>query len=176
MRTLVLILVITSFIVSSVNSLHAQGIPLTMDDHQSFLVVPDTVIQAPVPETEDLPAARLDMTIRDDRWIPEPIGHAFRWPSMSLTMQITVKRQTARTLKVNTALFNALYNKPKVDERAQIRAEWTKTIGFDVWKPYFLFKEIEDWFKERFSIKIFGLKGKPQFGGNKFIYVFKGRF
>ena len=77
---------------------------------------------------------------------------------------------------VNHDVFYALYNKPHVSEKKKIRASWKKTIGVDVWYPYYKTKDIEDWIKERFSVKVFGLKGKPQFEKNQIIYVFKSKF
>ena len=78
--------------------------------------------------------------------------------------------------KPHNEVFNALYNKPKVDEKKLIREAWKKAFGIDVWYPYYKYKEIEDWVKERLSVKVFNLKGKPKFSRNHIFYVFKSKF
>ena len=121
-----------------------------------------------------------------------PIGYrellaAFIRPSFSLlkdedliyacwqdlkTMAARLKNAT-----VNREVFNALYNKPWVDEKKLLRQVWKKTFGgVDVWYPYFKVKEVEDWVKEKMSVRFWGFKGKPRFGEDKFIYVFRKTF
>lgn len=78
--------------------------------------------------------------------------------------------------KESKRVFNALYNKHKIDEKEAIRSEWKKAFGVDVWYPYYKAKEVEDWVRERFSVKVFGIKGKPKFEDNQIRYVFKTTF
>jgi len=76
----------------------------------------------------------------------------------------------------NRNVFNALYNKHKVDEKKRLRLAWKEAFNIDVWYPYFKVMEIEDWFKERTSVRIFKLKGKPKFENDQVLYVFKTAF
>ena len=77
---------------------------------------------------------------------------------------------------VDREVFNALYNKPKVDEKKLLRLTWRKVFGFDVWYPYYKVKEIEDWVKERTSVRFLGFKGKAKFENDQILYVFKKTF
>ncbi len=77
---------------------------------------------------------------------------------------------------VNRTVFNALYNKPKIDEKKLIRLAWKKVFGLDVWYPYYKAKEIEDWVKDRMAVRVFGLKGNPTFENNQIVYIFKRKF
>ncbi len=79
-------------------------------------------------------------------------------------------------LEFNHKLFKALYNKPKVEEKKKIRKEWEKTIGVDVWYPYFKAKEVEDWVRDRFSVRIFNMKGRPKFERDRISYTFSSKF
>jgi len=63
-----------------------------------------------------------------------------------------------------------------VSEREILRERWRKFVGVDIFYPYFKFREIEDWVKDRFSVRFFGMKGRPQFRKNKLLYVFKATF
>ena len=75
--------------------------------------------------------------------------------------------------KVNRKAFYALYNKPRVDEKKRLRESWRRAFGIDVWYPYYKTKAVEDWVKEKLSVRVFRLKGKPQFDNNQILYVFK---
>jgi hypothetical protein len=81
-----------------------------------------------------------------------------------------------KNLTVDRRVFNALYNKRKLDEKKLIRMAWKKVFGLDVWYPYYKAKEIEDWVKERFSLRIHGFKGRPKFENDQILYVFKKKF
>ena len=72
--------------------------------------------------------------------------------------------------------IKAFLNPPKVDEEKKIRQLWKEFFGIDVWYPYYKAKEIEDWVKERMSVKIWKFKGKPRFRKDRFDYTFKMRF
>lgn len=95
-------------------------------------------------------------------------------PIRAETLQAKIKQMQNMTLDKN--LFNALYNKPKVDEKEAIRTEWKKAFGADAWYPYYKAKEIEDKVCEKFKIRIFGIKGKPRLENNQARYVFKATF
>lgn len=97
-----------------------------------------------------------------------------------------LKIQTSRTpqnamikqknFAINRNIFNALYNKPSIDKKKQIRRAWKRVFGVDVWYPYYKVKEIEDWVKERVSVRVFSFKGKPRFENDQILYVFKAKF
>jgi hypothetical protein len=77
---------------------------------------------------------------------------------------------------VDRKYIKVFLNPPKVDEEKLTRQQWKEFFGMDVWYPYYKAKEIEDWVKKRFSIKIWKFKGKPKFRRNRIDYIFKMRF
>jgi len=74
------------------------------------------------------------------------------------------------------ATFKIFYNKPYVNEKKTIRAQWEQTFGIDVWVPYYKAKEIEDRISDKFKVKIFKLSGKPKCDDNECKYTFSGKF
>jgi hypothetical protein len=72
--------------------------------------------------------------------------------------------------------FKLLYNKPRIDEKAVLRQEWAEAFGFDVWSPYYKYKEIEKLVKKKLSVQIFKLKGEPRLEKGKIFYVFASTF
>lgn len=57
--------------------------------------------------------------------------------------------------------FNSYINIDKKDEDKQyIRKLWEKDLGIDIWKPYFLLEQFEDWITNKFKLKIFNMTGK----------------
>jgi|GEM_PF-2764931 len=90
-----------------------------------------------------------------------------------ITQSATLKQ---KKFTVDRKVFNALYNKPKIDEKRLIRLAWKRVFGVDVWYPYYKVKEIEDWVKEKVSVRVFGLKGRPRFENDQILYVFKAKF
>lgn len=89
---------------------------------------------------------------------------------------ILIKIKKKRNTTVDREVFNKLYNKPKIDEEKMLREQWKKAFGIDVWYPYYKAKNVEKWIKKRLSIKIFKLKGEPQFARNQILYTFKAEF
>jgi len=81
-------------------------------------------------------------------------------------------KQRLRNAAVNRKVFYSLYNKPRVDEKKKLREAWKSTFGFDVWYPYYKTKDVEDWVKEKLSVRVFRLKGKPKFENDRILYVF----
>ena len=77
---------------------------------------------------------------------------------------------------VDHKYIKAFLNPPKVDEEKLIRQQWREFFGMDVWYPYYKAKEIEDWVKEKFRIKIWKFKGKPRFRRDRVDYIFKMKF
>lgn len=73
-------------------------------------------------------------------------------------------------------VFNAFYNTPGVEEKTVLRQEWEKALGFDVWSPYYQYKEIEKKVKSKLSVRVFKLKGEPRVERDKFFYVFATAF
>jgi hypothetical protein len=78
--------------------------------------------------------------------------------------------------RVDKKIFNQIYNQPKIDEEKKWRQEWEKAFNIDVWYPYYKTKDVEKWVKKRLSIKIFKLKGEPQFERKHFYYTFTAKF
>jgi len=88
---------------------------------------------------------------------------------LATRQMITEKPSNA---KVNRKAFYALYNKPRLDEKKRLRESWKRAFGFDVWYPYYKTKAVEDWVKEKLSVKVFRIKGKPRFENKQILYVF----
>ncbi|MCM8789774.1 MAG: hypothetical protein NC916_01970 [Candidatus Omnitrophica bacterium] len=72
--------------------------------------------------------------------------------------------------------FRKIYNKPRVEEEKLLREQWKKAFGIDVWYPYYKAKKIERWVKKKLSIRLFKLKGEPQFARDQLLYVFSVKF
>jgi hypothetical protein len=89
---------------------------------------------------------------------------------------ILIKIKKKLNVTVDREVFNKLYNKPKIDEEKMLREQWKKAFGIDVWYPYYKAKSVERWVKKKLSIKIFKLKGEPQFARNQILYTFKVKF
>ena len=69
-------------------------------------------------------------------------------------------------------------NKP-IDENAEkiiIREQWERNIGIDIFYPYFKAKELESKVREKSSVRVFKLKGKPEFKNNEAKYIFSVKF
>lgn len=64
------------------------------------------------------------------------------------------------------------------DERKKIREEWKEFLGLDVFYPYFKAQEIEEYVQKKASVKLFNLKGKPEFNkdSKSVKYIFKSKF
>ncbi len=61
-------------------------------------------------------------------------------------------------------------------EKKILRRKWKKILGIDVFYPYFKAKEIEKWVKDKASIKVFKIKGRPEFKEDHIKYIFKIKF
>jgi len=75
---------------------------------------------------------------------------------------------------INTKAYAA-----KIDEEEEkkiLREKWKELLGIDIFYPYFKAKEVEHWIRNKASIKIFGMKGRPKFDRNQIIYTFKVTF
>lgn len=66
-----------------------------------------------------------------------------------------------------------------IDENAEkivLREQWERTIGIDLFYPYFKAKELESKIKEKTSVRILKIKGKPEFKNNEAKYQFTIKF
>lgn len=70
------------------------------------------------------------------------------------------------------------HKRPKLSkaERESLREDWRKALGLDIFYPYFKAKEIEEWVKEKASITLLDIKGRPQFSDDQIKYTFKVKF
>lgn len=69
-------------------------------------------------------------------------------------------------------------NKP-MDENAErivLREQWERNIGIDIFYPYFKAKELESTVRKKTSVRIFKIKGKPEFKNNEAKYTFSIKF
>jgi hypothetical protein len=64
------------------------------------------------------------------------------------------------------------------EERTKIREEWKEYLGLDVFYPYFKAQEVENYVQEKASVKLFNMKGKPEFNKESkgLKYIFKSKF
>ena len=66
-----------------------------------------------------------------------------------------------------------------IDENAEkilLREQWERNIGIDLFYPYFKAKELESKVREKTSVRILKLKGKPEFKNNEAKYTFSIKF
>lgn len=75
---------------------------------------------------------------------------------------------------INRKAYAFTINTEKEEEK--LRGEWQSVLGLDIFYPYYMAKEIEDWVKDKGSLAIFQLRGRPEFSKNQVRYIFKLRF
>ncbi|PIV39605.1 MAG: hypothetical protein COS29_01685 [Candidatus Omnitrophica bacterium CG02_land_8_20_14_3_00__42_8] len=61
-------------------------------------------------------------------------------------------------------------------EKIVLREQWERNIGVDIFYPYFRAKELESKVREKSSVRVFKLKGKPEFKNNEAKYIFSVKF
>jgi hypothetical protein len=91
-----------------------------------------------------------------------------------LPQQTADKKPAERA--VDRRVFNMLYNTQSQDEKEMIRRQWQDAFGVDVWFAYYKAKEVEDWVKQRLSVRIGRFKGEPVVDRTRVFYTFKSRF
>ena len=62
------------------------------------------------------------------------------------------------------------------EEKKILREKWEELLRVDIFYPYFKAKEVEKWAREKASLKIFNIKGRPKFENNQIKYTFKIKF
>ncbi|GEM_PF-3041371 len=62
------------------------------------------------------------------------------------------------------------------DGKEVLREKWRDLLGVDIFYLYFKAKDVEEWVKDRLSVKVFHIKGRPQFKKNSISYVFRASF
>lgn len=75
--------------------------------------------------------------------------------------------------------LNAKPQDKQMDEKVEkivLREQWERTLGFDVFYPYFKAKELESRVSEKASVRVFKLKGKPEVKENSVKYIFRIKF
>lgn len=146
-------------------SLYAENTSFKPYYQYSFLFTINNLFPQHLPKTET--------NLINNNALP---NEYLRWLRTDLDKIEGSKMGTPHNVIVDCKIFNTLYNKPEMDEKKMIRESWKKAFGIDVWYPYYKYKEVEDWVKERFSVKVFKLKGKPEFTKDWLLYVFKSKF
>nr|MBU1327928.1 hypothetical protein [Candidatus Omnitrophota bacterium] len=69
-------------------------------------------------------------------------------------------------------------NKP-IDENMEkiiLRDQWERTLGMDIFYPYFEAKKLESEVRKKTSVRIFKVRGKPEFKSNEAKYIFTIKF
>jgi hypothetical protein len=97
-------------------------------------------------------------------------------PGSYLAEELTPPAGPLPSADISRRNFNSIYNAGKPDEKLLLRQAWAEFFGFDVWYPYYKAKEVESWVKERCSVKLFKLKGSPEFKKGFFTFNFNGKF
>lgn len=89
----------------------------------------------------------------------------------------SAKREEDNRLFLNWINSNAYAATIDKDEEKRIlREKWRKMLGLDIFYPYFKAKQVEHWIKQKASIKVHKIHGKPQFNDNQIKYIFKIKF
>lgn len=100
----------------------------------------------------------------------------YRLPDPVLIKSSRTETKVSTNYVSNREVFKSFYNKRRVDEKALLRQEWEAAFGFDVWSPYYKYKEIEKLVKNKFSVQVFKFKGEPRVEKGKIFYVFASTF
>ncbi len=61
-------------------------------------------------------------------------------------------------------------------ENIILREQWENQLGIDIFSPYFKAKELETKVREKTSIRVFKIRGKPEFKSNEAKYTFTIKF
>ncbi|MDP2921935.1 MAG: hypothetical protein Q8O12_06200 [Candidatus Omnitrophota bacterium] len=75
--------------------------------------------------------------------------------------------------------INAQPGNTRIDENAEkivLREQWRQNLGIDIFYAYFKAKEVESKVREKTSVRIFRIKGRPEFKNNEAKYIFKTKF
>lgn len=75
---------------------------------------------------------------------------------------------------VNTQPSNKPINEDM--EKIILREQWERTLGMDIFYPYFKAKELESKVKQKASFRVLKIKGKPEFKSNEAKYIFTIKF
>lgn len=62
------------------------------------------------------------------------------------------------------------------EERKILREKWKEFLHIDMFYPYFKAKEVERWVRDKASVKVFKIRGRPKFENNQIKYTFKLKF
>lgn len=155
--------------------LFGQGIISTAYQPQNLLLKKDNTFALPYvwPESMPLEILRMQIGPYENYGI---LGRHRRLFESGLAVILQLEIAAPRNNTVNRKVFNALYNKPKVNEKELLRQAWKEAFGIDVWYPYYKAKKVERWVKRRLSIKIFKFKGEPEFQKGQVLYTLRNVF
>jgi hypothetical protein len=154
----------------------AQGIIITAYEPQSFLLKKENILAVHYDTwfgSGPGELLKMHFGIYQDYGI---FGRFVRLTESGLTSSMQQEIIIPKKNIVDRKVFNALYNKPKSDEKELLRQAWKDVFGIDVWYPYYKAKKIERWVKKRLSIRIFKFKGEPEFQRDQVLYTLKTIF
>ncbi|MEW6101485.1 MAG: hypothetical protein AB1481_04240 [Candidatus Omnitrophota bacterium] len=160
----------TFSVLAAICWLFSSAVPL---DAQGMLLNPYSQYTPPALENENLVKARFVEQNINDHELLKSVSNSL---ALGLYRWNTMEPNTPVNGTVNRKVFRELYNKAKPDEKELIRQAWKKAFGMDVWYPYYKAKDVERWVKKRLSVKIFKLKGEPEFEKNRILYTFKVKY
>jgi hypothetical protein len=171
MRRIFILTVLVFFIFCSVLSVWAQNVVIQVYDAQSRILK----LNNPLPI--NFTGLEKDLS----RPIQNELAAYYsslldRMAEPDFTKSGQTENNSSANADLNSEVFKLLYNKPRVDEKAVLRQEWAEAFGFDVWSPYYKYKEIEKLVKKKLSVQIFKLKGEPRLEKGKIFYVFATAF
>jgi len=170
-RRVLLLAVLILFILCTAVSIWAQNVVIQVYDSQSLILKTSSFLQMNFPKLEN----NLSQ-LKQNQLEVYYASLFYRVSGSILTKPGPTEIKESANAGSNREVFKLFYNKPKVDEKVIVRQEWEEAFGFDVWSPYYKYKEIEKLVKNKFSVKVFKFKGEPRLEKSKIFYVFAATF
>lgn len=75
-----------------------------------------------------------------------------------------------------TEWLNPRPKAPYIDEKQKIREDWERTLGVDIFHPYFKVKKLESRIQDKCAVRFLNIKGRLQFKENEAKYIFSIKF
>lgn len=91
----------------------------------------------------------------------------------NIPLKATRKDNSFWDIIFSKAYATSLNNK---ENKKILRKRWKEIIGIDVFYPYFEAKKIEKAVRNKATVRIFKIKGRPEFKKDHIKYIFKIKF
>ncbi|MCX5707900.1 MAG: hypothetical protein NTY14_02825 [Candidatus Omnitrophica bacterium] len=170
MRRILLLIILIFFIFYAEIPVWAQNVVIQVYDPQGLVLKSNGLLPMNFPGLEKDLSQPIQKELEDySVFLLYRLGPVLTTPGQ-------VETRESANADSNREVFKLFYNKPRVDEKAVLRQEWAEAFGFDVWSPYYKYKEIEKLVKKKLSVQIFKLKGEPRLEKGEIFYVFAAAF